>query len=151
MSFSTDHPVRTRFAPSPKGFLHIGWYRLLIFSWLVAKHQGGQFLLRVEDTDQQRIVPGVIEDLMESLHWLGIDFDEGPGIGGSFGPITSLNVSRFMPNLLCNYLLADMLIAVFAQKSGSIYYMLNRWSSICQPLDMIDDAVNLPPTKSNPD
>ena len=86
MSFSTDHPVRTRFAPSPKGFLHIGWYRLLIFSWLVAKHQGGQFLLRVEDTDQQRIVPGVIEDLMESLHWLGIDFDEGPGIGGSFGP-----------------------------------------------------------------
>lgn len=78
--------VRTRFAPSPTGYLHIGAYRTIVFSWLLARHHGGQFLLRVEDTDQQRTVPGVVDDFLEGLRWMGIDLDEGPVIGGPFGP-----------------------------------------------------------------
>ncbi len=79
-------PVRTRFAPSPTGFLHIGGFRTIIFSWLLARRHGGQFALRVEDTDQQRTVPGVVEDFLEGFRWMGIDLDEGPIIGGPFGP-----------------------------------------------------------------
>src|SRR5437588_7010726 len=71
-------PLRTRIAPSPRGFIHIGWYRNIIFSWLLARRYGGQLLLRIEDTDIQRVIPGAVENLMEGLAWLGINPDEGP-------------------------------------------------------------------------
>lgn len=80
--------VRLRFAPSPTGYLHIGGARTALFSWLYAKRMGGQFILRIEDTDQKRTVPGAVQSLMDDLRWLGIDWDEGPDIGGSFGPYT---------------------------------------------------------------
>lgn len=70
--------VRTRFAPSPTGFQHLGGFRTAFFAWLLAKHHGGKFLLRVEDTDQERSVPGAIKFIIEELSWFGIQIDEGP-------------------------------------------------------------------------
>jgi len=78
--------VRTRFAPSPTGFLHIGSLRMIIFAYLTAKSQGGEFILRLEDTDSKRKVEGAAEALYDILKWIGIEFDEGPGIGGEFEP-----------------------------------------------------------------
>jgi glutamyl-tRNA synthetase len=79
-------PVRVRFAPSPTGFLHIGGVRTALFNWLFARHYGGQFILRIEDTDEKRFVEGAVNNLMESLHWVGLDWDEGPHIGGPHAP-----------------------------------------------------------------
>src|SRR5688572_607334 len=71
-------PVRTRFAPSPTGYLHVGGIRTALFAWLVAKKAGGQFILRLEDTDQKREVAGADKHIVDCLHTLGLDFDEGP-------------------------------------------------------------------------
>ena len=70
--------VRTRFAPSPTGFLHVGAFRTALFSWLFARKHGGDFVLRIEDTDQNRLVPGSLESIIASLHALGLNYDEGP-------------------------------------------------------------------------
>jgi len=78
--------VRTRFAPSPTGFLHIGGLRTALYSFLFAKKNNGKFILRIEDTDQARNVPGAIENLINTLNWAGISYDEGPDKKGSFGP-----------------------------------------------------------------
>jgi glutamyl-tRNA synthetase len=86
MSIEITGPVRVRFAPSPTGFLHIGGVRTALFNWVFAKHYGGQFLLRIEDTDEKRFVPGAADNLIDSLHWVGIEWDEGPDIGGPYGP-----------------------------------------------------------------
>jgi len=77
---------RLRFAPSPTGFAHIGGYRTALFSWLYARHTGGSFILRIEDTDVARTVEDAVDYLIDGLHWLGMDFDEGPIVGGQFGP-----------------------------------------------------------------
>lgn len=78
--------IRTRFAPSPTGFLHVGGIRTALFAFLVAKQSDGKFILRLEDTDQKREVPGSAEHLISSLKAIGITYDEGPDIGGDFGP-----------------------------------------------------------------
>ncbi|MDF1823768.1 MAG: glutamate--tRNA ligase family protein [Verrucomicrobiales bacterium] len=78
--------VRTRFAPSPTGFLHIGGARTALYNWLYAKHHGGQFILRVEDTDAERSTAESMQVILDGLQWLGLDWDEGPGVGGDFGP-----------------------------------------------------------------
>ena len=78
--------VRVRFAPSPTGYLHIGGARTALFNYLFAKKQKGKFILRIEDTDVARCKPEYEKDLFESLRWLGIEWDEGPDIGGEFGP-----------------------------------------------------------------
>jgi glutamyl-tRNA synthetase len=78
--------VRCRFAPSPTGYLHVGNARTALFSWLLARRNGGTFVLRVEDTDRARSTDEAIEILIHSLRWLGIDWDEGPEVGGPFGP-----------------------------------------------------------------
>lgn len=70
--------VRTRFAPSPTGFLHIGGARTALFSWAYAKKQGGQFILRIEDTDVERSTPAAVQAILDGMHWLGLDYDEGP-------------------------------------------------------------------------
>ena len=80
------HKPRLRFAPSPTGLMHIGGYRTALFSWLFARHTGGSFILRIEDTDVARTVEGAVDYLIDGLHWLGMDFDEGPIVGGQFGP-----------------------------------------------------------------
>ncbi len=78
--------VRTRFSPSPTGYLHVGGIRTALFAWLVAKKNNGQFILRLEDTDKKREVSGSAEHLIESLHLLGLNYDEGPDIGGHYAP-----------------------------------------------------------------
>ena len=80
--------VRTRYAPSPTGEPHLGNMRTALFSWLLARHYGGQFFLRIEDTDQARYVESGIEAQMEALHWLGLTWDEGPDVGGPYAPYT---------------------------------------------------------------
>ena len=78
--------VRTRFAPSPTGYLHIGSVWAALFAWMYAQRHGGQFILRVEDTDTKRTVEGAMENMMDSLRWFGITWDEGPDVGGNYGP-----------------------------------------------------------------
>jgi glutamyl-tRNA synthetase len=79
-------PVRTRFAPSPTGRMHLGSARSALYPFLLARRTGGTFILRIEDTDQKRFVPGAEQELITGLHWLGLSFDEGPDVGGPFGP-----------------------------------------------------------------
>lgn len=78
--------VRTRFAPSPTGYLHIGGAWIALFGWMYARRHNGQFILRIEDTDTKRTIPGATENLMEALRWFGIDWDEGPDVGGPYAP-----------------------------------------------------------------
>jgi glutamyl-tRNA synthetase len=78
--------VRVRFAPSPTGLPHIGNIRTALFNWLFARHYGGKFIVRVEDTDQDRLVPGAVAAVLDSLRWLHLDWDEGPRVGGPFAP-----------------------------------------------------------------
>ncbi|MDQ2868325.1 MAG: glutamate--tRNA ligase [Verrucomicrobiota bacterium] len=79
-------PIRVRFAPSPTGFLHIGGARTALFNWLFARHHGGTFVLRVEDTDQSRNTQEAAAAIYDGLHWLGLNWDEGPHAGGDYGP-----------------------------------------------------------------
>src|SRR5687768_11968680 len=78
--------VRTRFAPSPTGLLHVGGIRTALFAWLLARQHNGQFILRLEDTDQAREVAGADQHIMDSLRALGLDYHEGPDKPGDFGP-----------------------------------------------------------------
>lgn len=78
--------VRTRFAPSPTGYLHIGGVRTALFNWLLARHYGGQFVLRIDDTDQERHVEKAVGMILDGFRWMGMDWDEGPEVGGSVGP-----------------------------------------------------------------
>jgi len=78
--------VRTRFAPSPTGYMHIGGMRTALFNWLWARHNNGQFVLRIDDTDQQRNVAEALSPILDAFRWLGLDWDEGPEVGGDSGP-----------------------------------------------------------------
>jgi len=78
--------VRLRFAPSPTGPLHLGGVRTALFNCLFARRKGGSFILRIEDTDPERSRPEFEEDLLQALSWLGLDWDEGPGKDGKYGP-----------------------------------------------------------------
>ena len=79
-------PMRVRFAPSPTGITHLGSGRTALYNYLLARQSGGQFLLRIEDTDQKRYDPEAEQDLKDGLHWLGLQWDEGPDVGGKFSP-----------------------------------------------------------------
>ena len=78
--------IRVRFAPSPTGYLHVGGARTALFNWLFARRHGGAFVLRIEDTDVERSSPEMVEGILDGLRWLGLDWDEGPHIGGPYGP-----------------------------------------------------------------
>ena len=78
--------IRVRFAPSPTGYLHVGGLRTALYNYLFAKKNNGKFILRIEDTDRSRYVEGAVENLIASLKWCGLDYDEGPDIGGDYGP-----------------------------------------------------------------
>src|SRR6267378_1254179 len=77
---------RVRFAPSPTGYLHVGGARTALFNWLFARRLGGVFVLRIEDTDVERSSTEMVEGILDGLRWLGLDWDEGPKIGGPFEP-----------------------------------------------------------------
>jgi glutamyl-tRNA synthetase len=78
--------IRTRFAPSPTGYLHIGGVRTALFNWLLTRRQGGQFILRIDDTDTERNKPEALQPILDGFRWLGIIWDEGPEVGGPYGP-----------------------------------------------------------------
>jgi glutamyl-tRNA synthetase len=82
----TDRSVRVRFAPSPSGDLHVGNIRTALYDWAYARHTGGTFVFRIEDTDRTRVTDEYIHAAMETLRWLGLDWDEGPEVGGPYGP-----------------------------------------------------------------
>src|SRR6202051_2961584 len=87
--------LRTRFAPSPTGFLHIGGVRTALFNLLLGRHHGGQFILRIDDTDQERHVDDAVKRILDGFRWIGIDWDEGPEVGGPFGPYFQSQRSQF--------------------------------------------------------
>ena len=90
--------VRLRYAPSPTGDPHVGNIRTALWSWLHARRHGGAFIVRLEDTDQSRAIPGSLDRILESLRWLGIDWDEGPDIGGPYGPyVQSQRLDHYRP------------------------------------------------------
>src|SRR6188472_3787031 len=78
--------LRGRYAPSPTGFLHVGGARTALFNWLFARRHGGVFVLRIEDTDAERSSAEMVEGIFEGMRWLGLDWDEGPAIGGQYEP-----------------------------------------------------------------
>lgn len=91
-------PVRTRFAPSPTGYLHLGGLRTALYTYLLAKKYKGKFILRIEDTDQEREVPGAVDLIYQSMHLAGLIYDEGPDIGGDYGPyIQSQRKDTYLP------------------------------------------------------
>ena len=81
-----DKEVRVRFAPSPTGYLHIGGARTALFNWLFARSQGGKLVLRIEDTEQDRLKEDSVSQIITSLKWLGLSWDEGPEVGCPVGP-----------------------------------------------------------------
>ena len=90
--------VRTRFAPSPTGYLHLGGLRSALYTYLFAKKNGGKFILRIEDTDQEREVPGAVEKIYSSMRMAGLNYDEGPDVGGEYGPyIQSQRKDTYLP------------------------------------------------------
>ena len=78
--------IRTRFAPSPTGYLHIGGVRTALFNWLLTRRLGGQFVLRIDDTDAKRNLAEALQPILDGFRWLGILWDEGPEVGGDHGP-----------------------------------------------------------------
>src|SRR5437764_11814448 len=102
---------RVRFAPSPTGYLHVGGARTALFNWLFVRRHGGVFVLRIEDTDTGRSSAGMVEGILDGMRWLGLDWDEGPKIGGQHGPyFQSQRLDRHRA-------MAERLIA-----QGSAYY-----------------------------
>src|SRR2546430_8313778 len=78
--------MRTRFAPSPTGYLHTGGVRTALFNWLRTRQMGGQFVLRIDDTDSERNKAEALQPILDGFRWLGINWDEGPEVGGPYGP-----------------------------------------------------------------
>ncbi|MFQ3535850.1 MAG: glutamate--tRNA ligase [Aggregatilineales bacterium] len=95
MSEQAFSPARTRYAPSPTGRTHLGNLRTALFAWLWARHTGGQFILRIEDTDRERLVAGAQEELMDALRWLGLVWDEGPDTANGSRYVQSHNLARY--------------------------------------------------------
>jgi len=116
--------IRVRFAPSPTGPLHVGGVRTALYNYLFAKKHEGSYILRIEDTDSQRFVPGAEDYIIQSLNWLGITFDEGPHLGGSFGPYRQSErktiYKRYVDQLLADrlaYLAFDTLEELEAKRA----------------------------------
>ncbi|HKB90361.1 MAG TPA: glutamate--tRNA ligase family protein [Opitutaceae bacterium] len=112
--------VRVRFAPSPTGFFHIGSARTALFNWLYARHTGGKFILRIEDTDQSRNSEEYLNLIYDSLIWLGMTWDEGPKIGGDFGPYRQSERADIYKNYLAKLLASGRAY----EKDGAIYFKL---------------------------
>ena len=105
MTISTK-PVRVRYAPSPTGNFHVGGARTALFDYLFARHHGGSFILRIEDTDQKRYSADAVQQLLDGLRYLGLDWDEGPEVGGSYGPYTQTKRLEYYQQY-CQQLLDD--------------------------------------------
>jgi glutamyl-tRNA synthetase len=112
--------VRVRFAPSPTGFFHIGSARTALFNWLYARHTGGTFVLRIEDTDKERNSEEFLNVIYDSMRWLGMDWDEGPGKGGDYGPYRQSERDPIYKEYLAKLLAAGRAY----EKDGAIWFKL---------------------------
>ena len=112
--------VRVRFAPSPTGFFHIGSARTALFNWLYARHTGGTFVLRIEDTDKERNSEEFLNVIYDSLRWLGMNWDEGPHVGGDFGPYRQSERDHIYKEYLEKLKAAGRTY----EKDGAIYFKL---------------------------
>ncbi len=116
-------PVRVRFAPSPTGYLHVGGARTALFNWLFARRNGGTFVLRVEDTDAARNTPEAVAAILDGMRWLGLDWDEGPEVGGEYGPYYQSERGAIYQKH------ADRLVAsghAYTDESGALRFRLPR-------------------------
>jgi glutamyl/glutaminyl-tRNA synthetase len=97
--------IRVRFAPSPTGYLHVGGLRTALYNYFFARRNGGKFILRIEDTDRNRYFEGAVDNLITSLKWCGLEYDEGPDIGGNYGPYMQsqrLDIyNKYVDKLIC--------------------------------------------------
>ena len=116
----SNSSVRVRFAPSPTGFFHIGSARTALFNWLYARHTDGQFILRIEDTDHERNTPEALQVLIEGMRWLGLDWDEGPEVGGDYGPYFQSQRNEVYKDYLQKLFDVDRAY----EKDGAVYFKL---------------------------
>ena len=124
--------VRTRFAPSPTGYLHVGGARTALFNWLYARHTGGQFVLRIEDTDKNRNIEDGIDAILGGMHWLGMDWDEGPEAGGDRGPYFQSERQHLYDKHLATL---EQKGIVYTEKNGAV-----RFKSPGTPV-IVDDQI----------
>ena len=113
--------VRVRFAPSPTGFFHIGSARTALFNWLYARHTGGTFVLRIEDTDKERNTEEALHVLLDGMKWLGLDWDEGPEVGGDYGPYFQSQRSEIYDEYLQKLKDANRTY----EKDGAVFFRLD--------------------------
>jgi glutamyl-tRNA synthetase len=123
--------VRVRFAPSPTGFFHIGSARTALFNWLYARHAGGVFILRIEDTDKERNTEAFLNVIYDSLTWLGLNWDEGPKAGGGFGPYRQSERTPIYREYLAKLQAAGRAY----EKDGAVYFKISGEPQV------IDDAI----------
>lgn len=143
--------IRLRLAPSPTGFLHLGNLRTALFGYLLAKNLGGSFILRIEDTDQKREVEGAVDSLLDILAWVGIAFDEGPHIGGDYGPYIQserLDIyKKYSDELLANggayrcFCSAERLTKMREEQTAN--HLPPRYDRTCRNLSQADLAAKL--------
>jgi glutamyl-tRNA synthetase len=124
-------PVRVRFAPSPTGFLHVGGARTALFNWLYARHTGGSLVLRIEDTDRARNTVEAVQVIYDGLRWLGLDWDEGPGKGGSHGPYFQSERNAIYERYLARLEAAG---AVYTDPQGAVRFRLPRKPVVMEDL-----------------
>jgi glutamyl-tRNA synthetase len=110
-------PIRGRYAPSPTGDLHLGNVRTALLAWLFARKAGGAFVLRVEDLDRPRVRPGATERMLEDLHWLGLDWDEGPDCGGPHGPYLQSERQAIYAAALARLRAADLVYPCYCSRA----------------------------------
>ena len=149
-----DSDIRVRFAPSPTGYLHIGGARTALFNWLFARHHGGKFILRVEDTDQSRNTAEAAQAIYDGLRWLGLDWDEGPEAGGDHGPYFQSERQAIYERYLEKLRSADRVY----EDSGAIRFRFAREKVVVDDVicgriefDMSDPATNPDMTIRRPD
>ena len=135
--------VRVRYAPSPTGRPHIGNIRTALFNWLLARHTGGAFIFRLEDTDRERFVEGALEQQYTALKWLGLDWDEGPDIGGPYAPYVQsqrLDIyKKYAEELIASgnayrcYCTVERLTALREKQQERGLYRQQSWASLERP------------------
>lgn len=125
-----NSPVRVRFAPSPTGYLHVGGARTALFNWLFARNRGGKFILRIEDTDDARNTEAAREAILGGMRWLGLDWDEGPEVGGDFGPYFQSQRKSIYDSYLAKLEAAGR---TYTEENGAVRFKFSR-----QPIVVTD-------------
>lgn len=134
--------TRVRFAPSPTGDLHVGGARTALFNWLFARKTGGTFILRIEDTDGARNTEEASQGILKGLRWLGLDWDEGPGVGGEFGPYFQSQRKEIYDAYLARLVAADR---VYTEENGAVRFKFSRTAITVH--DLVCGDVTFAPTE----